>query len=136
MASTELDVELEDGEINDLEDGEIDEGAYFPGESIFSRLEPRQEDFCDELSHVSFEPKLRELPFHNIQSSTRRWKSVTTNFARGRHSKGRPGYSSRASKERLKPSRECAREQLVPGKSFYRRKDSYRRRILYSLFSF
>lgn len=46
MAETDRDIELEDGEINDLEDGEIDEdtGILFSAEAsnnVLQRLEPR-----------------------------------------------------------------------------------------------
>ena len=66
MTSTECDIELEDGEKNDLEDGEIDEDireillSTESNNNIFSRVEPYTEN-----SNVYF-------IHHNLGSSSRR----------------------------------------------------------------
>ena len=71
MTSAECDIELEDGEINDLEDGEIDEDirdillSTESNNNIFSRVEP-----CayPENSNVYF-------VHHNLGPSSGRWET-------------------------------------------------------------
>ena len=92
MASAECDIELEDGEINDLEDGEIDEDILLPTESnnnVFSRLEPRQHAYPENSNSQGVIS--RDFVHHNLGSSSGRWEThggpITP--SRGRFPRGR-----------------------------------------------
>lgn len=132
MASADYDIELEDGEINDLEDGEIDEDILLPTESsndVFSRLEPRQEgtslrDHQDNAN--SHGVNNRDFAFHHSGPSPGRWEPPSN---RGRFPRGRE--SPVTSRGRGRGFRGNGREMTGRGKSFLARRTSQNRGILY-----
>ena len=130
MASAESDRELEDGEIIELEDGEIDEDIrdiLLPTESnnnIFSRFEPQREN-----SNVYF-------VHNNLGPSSGRWDThggpITP--SQGRFPRGRttpPGIMRGGS---VKSSyRGNGRQVLDRGKSFAAKRQNTRKCILFVL---
>ena len=132
MASADYDIELEDGEINDLEDGEIDEDILLPTESsndVFSRLEPRQEgtSFRDHQDNAnSHGVNNRDFAFHHSGPSPGRWEPPSN---RGRFPRGREGPVT--PRGRGRGFRGNGREMIGRGKSFLARRASQNRGILY-----
>ena len=132
MTSAECDIELEDGEINDLEDGEIDEDIRDIPQStesnnIFSRVEPYA---YPENSNVYF-------VHHNLGPSSGGWEThggpITP--SRGRFPRGRTtppgvmrGGSGKSSYRRNGP------QVMDRGKSFAAKRENTRKCIL--LFSY
>ena len=139
MASIDGDIELEDGEINDLEDGEIDEEIFLPTESnsnIFSRLEPRQPDplreqrvFPENLN--SLELNSRDFVSHNSGPLPARWnpRGGSLISSRGRFPRGRA--SPGTARGRGKTFRGNGREMIGRGKPFPSKRENTRRCILY-----
>ena len=134
MASVDYDIELEDGEINDLEDGEIDEDILLPTESsndVFSRLEPRQEDpLRDQQDSVnnSHGVNNRDFVSHHSGPLPGRWEPPLN---RGRFPRGRVSPLTARGRGRGRGFRGNGREMTGRGKSFLARKASQHRGILY-----
>ena len=131
MTSAECDIELEDGEINDLEDGEIVEEDILQctesNNNIFSRVEPYA---YPENSNVYF---VR----HNLGPSSRRWEThggpITP--SRGRFPRGRttpPGIMRGGNGK--SSYRGSGRQVMDRGKSFAAKRENTRKCIL--LFSY
>lgn len=137
MATADGDIELEDGEINDLEDGEIDEEILLAAESnninVFSRLEPRQQDSLRDDNLNSYGVNNRDFGFLNSGPSPGRWEPPGVTFtppSRERFpTRGRA--SPVATRGRGKAFRGNGREMKGRGKSFLDQRGNSRRRILY-----
>ena len=134
MATEEGEVELEDGEINDLEDGEIDEDVLLVAESnnnVFSRLEPRQRDSLlrdQQLNENCYGAKNRDLGFQGSIPSPDRW-DTRGGSSRGRFPRGRASPTIRGGRSR-KGFPGNGREMMGRGKPFPLKRGSPRTRIL------
>lgn len=127
MASEDGQVELEDGEINDLEDGEIDEDVLLAAESL-SRLEHHQQHSVrDQHSNDnSYEAKSRDFGFQESNVPPHRWvtRGGYLNSSRGRFPRDRAIPMARG-RGRGKVFRGIGREKTFPAK-----RGNPRRRIL------
>jgi len=135
MASADVDIELEDGEINDLEDGEIDEDILLSTESsnnVFSRLEPRQDLLRDDNN--SYGVNNRDFVFHKSGPSPGRWEPQRGSFAPATRARF-PREQKRGSPATLRGSRGKAfrgngRGMMGREKSFLAKRGDSRRCIL------
>lgn len=122
MATEDGEVELEDGEINDLEDGEIDEDVLLAAESnnnVFSRLEPRDSLLRDQylnLNDNSYGAKNRDFGFQDSSPPPDRW-ITRGGSSRGRFPRGRASPTMRAGRAR-KGFPGNGRETMGRGKTF------------------
>ena len=123
MATEDGEVELEDGEINDLEDGEIDEDVLLAEESnnnnIFSRLEPRERESLVRDQHLtdnSYGAKSRDCSFQDSSPPPGRW-GIRGGSSRGRFPRGRVSPTVRGSRAR-KGFPGNGREMMGRGKTF------------------
>ena len=137
MAAADCDIELEDGEINDLEDGEIDEEILLSTESssnVFSRLEPRHEDqLRDQQDNInSHGVNNRDFVFHRSGPVADRWElqgGSLTPASRERFPRGRGSLVN--VRGRGKVFRGTGREMTGRDKSYLVKRGGQRRRILY-----
>jgi len=145
MASEIGEVELEDGEINDLEDGEIDEDILHAGESnnsIFLPLEyRRQRDSFVRDQHLndnSYGEKNRDFGFQDSSLPPNRWDTRGVSSSRGKFPRARASATMRGSRTRGKVFRGTGRHMSTGrGKIFPAKRGSQRSRILwYFIFQF
>ena len=146
MAAESGEVELEDGEINDLEDGEIDEDILNAAESsnrIFLPLEHRrQRDSFVRDQHLndnSYAEKNRDFGFQESSPPPDWWETHGAS-SRGRFLRTRASATVRGSRPRGKGLRGTGRHMIsTPGrdKAFPAKRGSTRSRILwYFMFQF
>lgn len=141
MATADCDIELEDGEIYDLEDGEIDEEILLSTESssnVFSRLEPRQHEHLlrdqqDNTDNVnSHGLNNRDFAFYRSSPVDDRWElqgGPLSSASRERFPRGRESLVN--VRGRSKVFRGSGREMTGRGKSCLIKRGGQRRRILY-----
>lgn len=126
MASEDRELELEDGEINDLEDGEIDEDVPSARESNNNDLyllTHRHDQHSTREQYSSdnpFETKIRDFGFQQFNPPPDRWETRGGSFGsfRGR-------FSRQRGRGRGKVFRGNGREKTYPT-----RRGNMRRRIL------
>lgn len=141
MATADCDIELEDGEIYDLEDGEIDEEILLSTESssnVFSRLEPRQHedllrDQQDNTDNInSHGLNNRDFAFYRSSPVDDRWElqgGPLSSASRERFPRGRESLVN--VRGRSKVFRGSGREMTGRDKSCLIKRGGQRRRILY-----
>ena len=136
MATEDGEVELEDGEINDLEDGEIDEDVQLAAESninVFSRSEPRQHDSFLRDEHLNdnfFGVKGIDFGFQDSSPPVPPgWWDTRIGSSRGRFPRARASPTARGSRPR-KGFSGNGREMTGRGKAFLAKRGSPRTRIL------
>lgn len=126
MASEDRELELEDGEINDLEDGEIDEDVTSARESNNNDLylpTHRHDQYSTREQYSSdnpFDTKIRDFGFQQFNPPPDRWETRGGSFGsfRGR-------FSRQRGRGRGKVFRGNGREKTYPT-----RRGNMRRRIL------
>lgn len=139
MASEIGEVELEDGEINDLEDGEIDEDILHAAESnnsIFLPLEyRRQRDSFVRDQHLndnSYGEKNRDFGFQDSSPPPNRWDTRGVSSSRGKFPRARASATVRGSRTGGKVFRGTGRHiSTGRGKTFPAKRGSQRSRILW-----
>ena len=142
MAAEIGDVELEDGEINDLEDGEIDEDILNAAESnnsVFLPLEHRRQrdsfvrDQHLSLNDNSYAEKNRDFGFQDSSPQPDRWETRGMSSLRGRFPRARGSATLRGSRTRGKGFRGTGRRMMSTGrgKAFPTKRGSTRSRILW-----
>lgn len=139
MASEIGEVELEDGEINDLEDGEIDEDILLATESnnsVFLPLEHRQRDSLLRDQHLndnSYAEKNRDFGFQDSSPPPDRWDTRGVSSSRGRFPRARASVMVRGSRTRGKGFRGTGRGMISMrrGKTFSAKRGNPRSRILW-----
>lgn len=146
MAAEIGEVELEDGEINDLEDGEIDEDILHVAESknsVFLPLERRcQRDSFVRDQHLndnSYAEKNRDFGFQGSSPPPDRWETRGVSSSRGRFPRSRASATVRGSRTRGRGFRGTGRHIISTGrgKAFPAKRGSTRSRILwYFIFQF
>lgn len=145
MASEIGEVELEDGEINDLEDGEIDEDILHVAESnnsIFLPLEyRRQRDSFVRDQHLndnSYGEKNRDFGFQDSSPPPNRWDTRGVSSSRGKFPRARASATVRGSRTGGRVFRGTGRHMSTGrGKTFPAKRGSQRSRILwYFIFQF
>jgi len=140
MAAEIGEVELEDGEINDLEDGEIDEDLLPVAESrnsVFLPLEHRrQRDSFIRDQHLndnSYAEKNRDFGFQVSNPPPDRWETRGVSSSRGRFPRTRASATARGSRTRGRGFRGTGRHMIPTGrgKAFPAKRGSTRSRILW-----
>ena len=138
MAAEIGEVELEDGEINDLEDGEIDEDILHAEESnysVFLPLEHRQRDSFVRDQHLndnSYAEKNRDFGFQGSSPPPNRWDTRDAPSSRGRFPRARASATARGSRTRGRGFRGTGRHMSTGrGKTFPAKRGSQRSRILW-----
>ena len=139
MAAEIGEEELEDGEINDLEDGEIDEDILHAAESnnsVFLPLEHRQRDSTfvrdQHLNDSSYAEKNRDFGFQDSSPPPNRWDTRGASSSRGRFPRARASATARGSRTRGRGFRGTGRHTSTGrGKTFPAKRGSQRSGILW-----